>query len=381
MSRRFRLSARLAVVMTLVPVLVLGALVAGCARRGGKPIRIAVAAPLTGSMAVVGQQFVDGAKLAIDEVNAQGGINGRKVELVTQDDRNDPKEAASIAQKLSLDKDLYGVLGGYSSSASFASIPIYEKARIVEITPSASHPKLPEVSKYMFRMWTGIDVYAPQLADFAVTKRGLKKLAVIYVNNDFGKANRDYFVQKAKSLGATIVGEETFLDGDKDFKTQLTKIKAARPDALVIISYYVEGALIAQQARTAGLTVQIVSTGTFMEPEFLKLAGAAAEGIFFNTEFHPDDPRPTVQDFIKKFKGAFPGKDPAPYHATSYDATAMLLQVLKQVNLDRSKVAEALANIQFSGAEGPISWRAGKGIVKQNIFVEIRNGKFVLVTQ
>jgi branched-chain amino acid transport system substrate-binding protein len=367
------------VIVTLLTVALV--LTTGCAGRGAKVVRLAVVGPLTGSMAVVGQQFIDGARLAVDEVNAKGGLNGRKVELVTEDDRNDPKEAASIAQKLSLDKDLYGVLGSYSSSASFASIPIYEKAQIVQITPSASHPKLPEISKYMFRMWTGIDIYSPQLADFAVTKRGFKKFAVIYVNNDFGKANHEYFAAKAKSLGAAVVSEETFLDGDKDFKTQLTKVKAANPDALVVLSYYVEGALVAQQARAAGLKTPIISTGTFMEPEFLKLAGPAAEGIFFNTEFHPDDPRPTVQDFIKKFRAAYPGKEPAPYHATSYDAAAMLLQVLKQVNLDRSKVADALTNIQFSGAEGPISWKAGKGIVKRNIFVEIKNGKFVIVTE
>jgi branched-chain amino acid transport system substrate-binding protein len=354
--------------------------VSGCASSGGpKKIKIAVVGPLTGSMAVVGNQFVEGTKLAVDEVNAKGGIKGVKVEIITHDDRNDPKEAAAIAQKLVQDKELYGVIGSYSSSCCFASIPIYEKAGIVQITPSASHPDLPKRSKYMFRMWTGINVYAPQLAEYTVQQMGKKRIAVIYVNNDFGIANAKAYTARLKELGADVVASETFADGDKDFKAQLTKIKAAEPDAMAVFSYYVEGALIVQQARAAGIEVPFVATGTFMEPEFLKLAGQAAEGIVFNTEFHPDDPRESVQAFMKKFRAAYPGKQPAPYHATSYDATAMLLYAIEKADLDRAKVADILAGIKdFPGAEGPISWGEGKEIVKQNVFVQIKNGQFVL---
>ena len=151
-----------------------------------KVIKIAVVGPMTGSMAVVGNQFVEGTKLAVSEANAKGGIKGAKVEVIVEDDRNDPKEAANIAQKLSQDKDLYGVIGSYSSTACFSSIPIYEKAGVIQITPSASHPELPKRSKYQFRMWTGINIYSANLAEYSVQKLGLKKFAVMYTNNDFG---------------------------------------------------------------------------------------------------------------------------------------------------------------------------------------------------
>ncbi|HEY7601840.1 MAG TPA: ABC transporter substrate-binding protein, partial [Methylomirabilota bacterium] len=158
---------------------------------------IGVAAPMTGNLAQVGKQFAEGAQLAADEVNAKGGIKGKKVVIRVEDDKGDPKEAATVAQKFASDDRVLAVLGHYSSSACFAAIPIYTRARLATITPSASHTELTKQGgKYMFRMWSPISVYVPDLAQYTVKKLGKKNIGVVYVQNDWGIQTKDYFVKE-----------------------------------------------------------------------------------------------------------------------------------------------------------------------------------------
>jgi branched-chain amino acid transport system substrate-binding protein len=204
---------------------------------------IGVAAPMTGNLAQIGKQFAEGAQLAADEVNAKGGIKGKKVVIRVEDDKGDPKEAATVAQKFASDDAVLAVLGHYSSSACFAAIPIYTKARLATITPSASHTELTKQGgKYMFRMWSPISVYVPDLAQYTVKKLGKKNVGVVYVQNDWGIQTKDYFVKELEKLGARVAALEVVYDKDTDFKAQLTKIKAANPDALAILTYYTTGA-------------------------------------------------------------------------------------------------------------------------------------------
>ena len=205
---------------------------------------IGVAAPMTGNLAQIGKQFAEGAQLAADEVNAKGGIKGKKVVIRVEDDKGDPKDAATVAQKFASDDAVLAVLGHYSSSACFAAIPIYTKARLATITPSASHTDLTKQGgKYMFRMWSPISVYVPDLAQYTVKKLGKKNIGVVYVQNDWGIQTKDYFVKEVEKLGARVAALEVVYDKDTDFKAQLTKVKAANPDALAILTYYTTGAL------------------------------------------------------------------------------------------------------------------------------------------
>jgi branched-chain amino acid transport system substrate-binding protein len=208
-------------------------------------IVIGVAAPMTGNLAQIGKQFSEGAQLAADEVNAKGGIKGKKVVIRVEDDKGDPKDAATVAQKFASDDAVLAVLGHYSSSACFAAIPIYTKARLATITPSASHTDLTKQGgKYMFRMWSPISVYVPDLAQYTVKKLGKKNIGVVYVQNDWGIQTKDYFVKELEKLGARVAALEVVYDKDTDFKAQLTKVKAANPDALAILTYYTTGALV-----------------------------------------------------------------------------------------------------------------------------------------
>jgi len=334
---------RVAPVVILSVALGLVALVAGPV--GAQDLVIGVAAPMTGNLAQIGKQFAEGAQLAADEVNQKGGIKGKKVVIRVEDDKGDPKDAATVAQKFASDDRVLAVLGHYSSSACFAAIPIYSKAHLATITPSASHTDLTKQGgKYMFRMWSPISVYVPDLAQYTVKKLGKKNVAVVYAQNDWGIQTKDYFLKELEKLGAKVAATEVVNDKDTDFKAQLTKIKATNPDALAILTYYTTGALLVLQARNLGITAPLVGTGTLYEDKFLEIAGAKnAEGLAVNTEFNADDPEPVVTTFVAAYQKLHPGEKPEPYHATTYDAARILISAFEKAGTDRDAIRDAVA--------------------------------------
>jgi branched-chain amino acid transport system substrate-binding protein len=330
-------------------------------------VKVAVMAPLTGNLANIGEQFKQGVELKAKQVNEAGGVNGKKVEIVYFDDKGDAKEAANIAQLIVNDKDIVAVIGSYTSSVCFAATPILEKESLSMITPSASNPDLTKGNKVMFKMWTGFDVYAPMIGDLAVTELGKKNIAVIYVYNDWGIGVKDYFVGRAKELGGNIVAEEVVYDGDKDFKTQLTNIKSKNPDCLVILTYYAEGAIIVQQAKALGIDAQLVASGTFVEEQFLEMAGEYAEGTYVVNEFVADDPRPSVQNFVKAYQAEFGGQLPGNYQGNAYDALGAILHAYQNTGETREKVNEGLHNLKdYEGISGPLTFQ-GQEIVKPQV--------------
>ncbi len=341
---------------------------------------IGVAAPMTGNLAQIGKQFAEGAQLAADEVNARGGIKGRKVAIRVEDDKGDPKEAATVAQKFASDDRVLAVLGHYSSSACFAAIPIYTKAHIATITPSASHTDLTKQGgKYMFRMWSPISVYVPDLAQYTVKKLGKKNIAVVYVQNDWGIQTKDYFLKELEKLGAKAVATEVVYDKDTDFKAQLTKIKAANPEALAILTYYTTGALVVLQARNLGITAPLVGTGTLYEDKFIELAGKGnAEGLAVNTEFNADDPSPVVRSFVTAYQKLHPGEKPEPYHATTYDAARLVFAAIEKGGAERDAIRDAMAaSRSFPGVTGTFSFNDNREReAKDQVYLVVKDGKW-----
>ena len=344
---------------------------------------IGVAAPMTGNLAQIGKQFAEGAQLAADEVNAKGGINGKKVVVRVEDDKGNPKEAATVAQKFASDDRILAVLGHYSSSACFAAIPIYSKAHLTTITPSASDTELTKQGgKYIFRMWSPISVYVPDLAQYTVKKLGKKQVAVIYVQNDWGIQTKDYFLKELTRLGAKAVATEVVYDKDTDFKAQLTKVKAAKPDALAILTYYTTGALVVLQARNLGISVPLVGTGTLYEDKFLELAGPRnAEGLAVNTEFNAEDPAPVVKNFVGMYQKLHPGEKPEPYHATTYDAARIVLQAVEKTGIDRDAIRDAVAATKtFAGVTGTFSFNDQREReAKDQVYLVVKDGKWSFI--
>ena len=344
---------------------------------------IGVAAPMTGNLAQIGKQFAEGAQLATDEVNAKGGINGKKVVVRVEDDKGNPKEAATVAHKFASDDRILAVLGHYSSSACFAAIPIYSKAHLTTITPSASDTELTKQGgKYIFRMWSPISVYVPDLAQYTVKKLGKKQVAVIYVQNDWGIQTKDYFLKELTRLGAKAVATEVVYDKDTDFKAQLTKVKAAKPDALAILTYYTTGALVVLQARNLGISVPLVGTGTLYEDKFLELAGPRnAEGLAVNTEFNAEDPAPVVKNFVAMYQKLHPGEKPEQYHATTYDAARVVLQAVEKAGIDRDAIRDAVAATKtFAGVTGTFSFNDQREReAKDQVYLVVKDGKWSFI--
>jgi branched-chain amino acid transport system substrate-binding protein len=367
----------------LSSVLVLLALAAPASPAAAQDLIVGVAAPMTGNLAQIGKQFAEGAQLAADEVNARGGIKGRKVVVRVEDDKGDPKEAATVAQKFASDDRILAVLGHYSSSACFAAIPIYSRARLATITPSASHTELTtKGGKYMFRMWSPISVYAPDLAQYTVKRLGKKNVGIVSVYNDWGIQTKDFYVKELEKLGARVVANEVVYDKDTDFKAQLTKVKAANPEVLAVLTYYTTGALVVQQARNLGITVPLVGTGTLYEDKFLEIAGKGnAEGLAINTEFNADDPAPVVKNFVGMYQKLHPGEKPEPYHATTYDAARIILSAIEKAGTDRDAIRDAIAATRsFAGVTGTFSFNDNREReAKDQVYLVVKDGKWSFI--
>ena len=364
---------------TLFGILIVVLVIFSVISAATKEVTIAVVGPMSGDYAILGQYFVEGVKLAVDEINDLGGVNGITFNIKTYDDSNNPTEATNIARRIVTDDDVVAVIGHYTSSNVFAAQGIYDSAKLIHFTPSASHPDLTKSGKYTFRLWSTLNGYQRQSAEYSVNKLGYKKQAIIYVNNDWGKGSFDVWKDAVEENGGELVLVEQVLDGDRDFKSQLGKVANSNVDCLVILTYYTEGALMVSQARSMGINIPLLGSGTFLEEQFLDIAGDAAEGIIFNTEFHKDRPTEAVQNFVKLFEKKYPGKEIGIYHPTAYEGASLVIKAVENVGIDREKLREYLVNLdKYEGVTGTYRFGEDRNPEKGNIYIIIKDGKFEL---
>lgn len=346
-------------------------------------IAIGVAAPLTGNLAHIGQQLVEGAQLAVDGANARGGIAGRRVAIRTEDDQADPKAALAVARKFAVDDTILAVLGHYSTSATLAAMPIYTKARLVAITPSASIADPAKGgSTYLFRMQPPSAAYAQNLARYAAQTLGKKSVAVIYGQSDWGVRMKDSFVKELANLGARVAALQVVQEGDTDVKAQLKKIKAANPDALAILTYYTTGALVTLQARSLEMTTPLIGTGALAEDRFIELAGEGnAEGVTVNTDFSADDPAPEVRSFVAAFQARHPHEKPGAYHALAYDAVRVMVDAIERGGAQRDAVRDAIAaTTSFPGVIGTFAFNdRGQREATDQAYLVVKTAKWTFV--
>lgn len=347
----------------------------------GEPIVIGVSGPLTGQNAQYGAQWKKGFDLALDEVNGQGGIGGRPLQYVFEDSQSDPKQSVAVAQKFVADPRIVIELGDFSSPASMAASPIYQRAGLVQFGFTNSHPDFTKGGDYMWSNSISQSDNAPILADYAVTDLGLKRLAVLHLNTDWGRTTKDLFVKAAEARGAQVVATEGYLPEEKDFRSTLVRVRDANPDGLVLISYYADGALIAQQTRATGLAQPIVASGSVYSPKFLELGGDAINGVFTNTNFYPADPRPEVQSFVTRFKAKY-NEEPDSFAAGAYDTLILVYNVIKQYGTDRKAIRDGLAQIKDvpSVIYGKVTFDPTTRRISgpKNINLVVKDGKFAL---
>jgi len=360
--------------------------VAAFARAGrswaADPVTVGVSGPLTGPNAEYGAEWKRGFDLALEVINGAGGINGRPLQYDFQDTQSDPRQAVTVAQKFVADPNIVVELGDLSSTASMAASPIYQRAGLVQFGFTNSHPDFTKGGDHMWSTATTQADDQPDLARLAIRELGFKRAAVLHLNTDWGRVSKDAFATSAQSLGAEIVAVEGYLPADRDFRSTLVRVRDAKPDVLVLESYYNDAALIARQARDAGVDLAIVANGAVYSPKFLELGGKAVEGVYTSSSFFPDDQRPDVQAFVQRYRAKY-NSDPDWFGAGSYDALVLVGYVLNKFGTTREAVQTGFINVKDAPsvifgriAFDPVTRRvAGAGYRH----LVVKDGKFTLL--
>jgi branched-chain amino acid transport system substrate-binding protein len=291
-------------VLVAIGLLATGASSAFAQAATGEPVTIGVSGPLTGQNAQYGAQWKKGFDLALEEVNAKGGVKGRPLQYVFEDSQADPRQTVAIAQKFVSDPKIVVEVGDFSSTASMAASAIYQRAGLVQFGFTNSHPNFTKGGDFIWSNSVSQADEQPRLAKYAADL-GFKKLAVLYLNTDWGRASQNIFSEAAKGDGMDVVAAEGYQPDEKDFRSTLVRVRDAKPDAIVLISYYADGALITRQIRSVGLTTPIVASGSIYSPKFIELAGEAGNGVYTESNFFPGDTRPEVQNFVSKFRAKY----------------------------------------------------------------------------
>jgi branched-chain amino acid transport system substrate-binding protein len=354
----------------------------GCASKETNDIRIGVNAEITGSKPTVGDSCKNAAQLLVTQVNADGGLKvGDKkwpVTLFIEDNEDKPESAAAVAKKLISQNNVLAILGPNASGNAIPAARICEDAKVIMITPWSTNPKTTENMKYVFRACFVDDFQGQVMAKFARDNLKANTAAVLYdVASEYNKGIAEIFKKEFEAMGGKVVAFESYTKDDKDFSSQLTKIKAANPDVLFLPNYYNEVPLQVQQARRLGLTCAIIGSDSWGSDELLKLGGKDLEGCFFSTHYAPDIATPEAQKFIKEYEAKY-GKKPDDVAALTYDSLNLLLTAISKAgSLDRQKVRDALANItEFEGVTGKMKFKGTGDPIKSAVIIQIKDGKF-----
>lgn len=373
MNRRILLAALAATALAAGPL--------AAQAPSGEPVLIGVSGPLTGPNAQYGAQWRLGFDLALKQINENGGVQDRPLAYVFEDSQSDPKQTVGIAQKFVADPRIVVEVGDFSSPASMAASPIYQRAGLVQFGFTNSHPDFTNGGDFMWSNSISQAEEQPKLAAFAVEGLGAKRIAVLHLNTDWGRTSKDNFVKGAEALGAEVVIAEGYLADEKDFRSTLVRVRDANPDAIALISYYSDGALIARQLKTTGIDLPVVAVGSVYSPKFIELGEAAVEGIHTQSNFFPDDPRPHVRAFVDAFVAEY-GKQPDAFSARAYDTFILLAEVIRQYGTDRTAIRDGLAQIRDvpSVIYGKVAFNPETRRVDgaEYLRLVVQDGKFVL---
>lgn len=358
----------------------------GCNQGGGSAstadtIKVGEFASLTGKEATFGQMSHHGTELAINELNAKGGVLGKKFELITEDNQSKPGESKTIAIKLISRDKVIAVLGEVASGRSLEVAPICQANKIPQISPSSTNPKVTEMGDYIFRVCFIDPFQGTVMAKFAKDTLKAKNVAVLTdVASPYSVGLATYFKETFEKNGGTIPMEQKYSGGDKDFKAQLTAIKGVNPEAIFIPGYYTDVGLIARQARDLGLNVPLFGGDGWESAKLVEIGGQAIDGAYFSTHFSPEEQSPVIQDFVGKFKKAY-GEAPDAMAALGYDSAMLLADAIKRVGTtDGTKVRDALAATKdFAGITGNITIDKDRNATKPAVILQVKDGKFKFV--
>ncbi len=339
-------------------------------------------ASLTGKEAAFGLASSKGIRLAVEELNAAGGILGRKVEYLVEDIQSKQGESATAVKKLLSRDKVVAILGGNPSTNSLEAAPLCQNAKIPMMAISSTNPKVTEVGDYIFRICFIDPFQGAVLAKFAHENLQSRRLALLTSVTPYGIGLSNVLRQRFTALGGQIVLEQKYAEGDKDFKAQLTALRALKPDVIAATGYYTEAALICLQARALGFDIPIIGGDGWEAPQLAELGGKAVEGTFYSTHYAATNSAPEVQSFVKNYRARWDHETPEGVAALAYDAMKLYADAMTRAgSTDGVKVRAALAATKdFPGITGRTTMDAQRNSSKPAIILTVKNGRTEFVT-
>ena len=371
----------------LIAVLSVGGLVllsacGGEKAPGAEGIQVGFFGALTGPTATFALSGKNGSALGAEEINAAGGVLGKRIEFVVEDDRGEASEAASAVSKLITRDHVVALIGENASSRTLAAAPIAQSYGVPLISPSSTNVEVTKKGDYVFRVCF-IDSYqGGVLSSFAFhTLKARTAAMLVDARNDYSVGLAAAFRERFEKEGGRIVGELKYAEGDSDFSAQLTAIAALRPDVLVVPGYYTDAGLIARQAKSLGVGATLLGADGWDSPKLAEIGGPAVEGSYFSNHYSVDDPSPAVRRFVDAYHRRY-GADPDSIAALSYDAIQLLADAIRRAGSTEGKrVRDALAETKdFEGVTGRITMDADRNPIKPVVVLKVEGGRFRFVT-
>lgn len=368
---------------------ILAASVAGCSSSSSKEIKIGLLNEMTGGNATIGTAAANGAKLAIKEINANGGLLGKQIKAVVADNKSEPSESANAMTKLLTQDKVVAVTGTFSSSNAIAAASVAEANKSPYLVAGATNPKVTvdektkNVKKYIYRVCFIDPFQGTVAANFAAKDLKVKKAAMLVDNSsDYSKGLAEFFEAALKKEGGEIVANEAYLQKDTDFKATLTKIKSKGAEVLYVPGYYEEVGKIVKQAREMGITIPIIGADGWDSPKLVEIATATAlNNTFFTNHYSVEDTSPKAKAFVEAYTKEY-GQKPEALAVLGYDAVYVLADAIKRANsTDSAKIIEALAATKdFPAISGVTTINKTHDADKNAVVIEMKDGKQVFKT-
>jgi branched-chain amino acid transport system substrate-binding protein len=369
----------------IVSLLLFSFLFTSCVQKGGNvtsndgenTIKIGVYGDLTGQTSSFGQSTKNGIELAVEEINKAGGINGKQIQLVIEDDQGRPEQAKTVVSKLINQDKVVAVLGEVASTNTLAAAPVAQEAKIPMITPSSTNIKITEIGDYISRVCFIDSFQGSTMGKFAALSLKAKTAAILGdVNSDYSKGLTQFFEEEFTKNGGKIIAKEAYTQNDPDFKGQLTKIRDLKPDVLYVPGYYGQVGIIAKQARELGMEMPILGGDGWDSPELWKLGGEALKNAYITNHYSADNPAPEIQNFVKNYKAKF-NTVPDSLAALAYDSAKILADAIKRAgSTENAKLKDAINSTKnFAGVTGNISLDEKRNAIKPAVILALDPSK------
>ncbi len=335
---------------------------------------------LSGPTFNFGQSAKNGVLMAAEEINQAGGINGRKIDLVIEDDRGSPELAATVIAKLIGQDQVVALIAGGASGSSLAAGPIAQSAKVPMISPSSTNPAVTQIGDYIFRACF-IDAFQGEvMAKFAANTLKAKKAAIMLdYNSPYSRGLTEFFELSFIKLGGQVVSKQSYTQGDREYRGQLSSIKSAAPDVIYLPGYYGDITVIAKQARQLEITQTLLGGDGWDAPELWTLAGDSINGSYISNHYSVEDPSPVVQKFVRGYKLHYGNLAPDAHAALGYDAMRFLADAIQRVDSSEGrKLRDALAEtMNFPGVTGSITMDSQRNAVKPAAILKLENGAYI----